>query len=317
MMLVFKLKMVMGGEFLSFNLTMLNLWIGLCRGVRGLPRDLKELGYVDKWIELKFANQDLEAVCPDLMVASEEVNHALLLEFKSGANTEPDQLRRYSRVTQNDLVVRAQISREATHSHDVTIVGKSEHSKRLCIGISDGGYQFPLLLADEDGLVLGHNQFRVRQLNSLFSLRLQIDWSRVPSMFVPIDRDSELWEVAEVVMPKVLGYMTELRPLARVGEICQDICNTWGIMDEPARNELRSKVREVLRVAVRRHFKPYLRLVISRDSVEIRNNPLDLQPDKRTAAYRRLRTAQRDLIENLRTGHGANSNGQLTLPHLE
>ena len=49
-----------GGASLSFSLTMLNLWIGMCRGVVGLPRDLKSLGYQDKWIEYRFVNQDSE-----------------------------------------------------------------------------------------------------------------------------------------------------------------------------------------------------------------------------------------------------------------
>lgn len=96
----------MGNQFSNFNLTMINLWIGMCRGVAGLPRDLKELGYVDKSIELRFRNQDMETVCPDLIIASDGLPHTLLFEFKSGANTEEDQLRRYSRVNQNDLMTR-------------------------------------------------------------------------------------------------------------------------------------------------------------------------------------------------------------------
>jgi hypothetical protein len=306
--------MVMGGAFLNFNLTMLNLWIGLCRGVSGLPRDLRRLSYEDKWIEWTFSNQDLKPVCPDLVVASEKTNHTVLLEFKSGANTEPDQLWRYSRVTQSDLRSRAFISRDATHSHDVAVVGKSEFGERLRIGIANDSYPFPLLLADEDGLALDHNEFRISQLNSLFSPRLEIDWGKVPSRFVPIDRDSELWEVAEVAMPMVLHYMTERRPIVRVEGLCQDICTTWDIVGRPARNEFRSKIRDVLHEAIRRHFKPYLRWMKRGDSMQITANPLDLQPDKRTAAYRRLRTAQEDLIEDLRTEHSANSDGQLKLP---
>ena len=40
--------MATGDAFLKFDLAMLNLWIGLCRGA-GLPRNLRELGYTDKW----------------------------------------------------------------------------------------------------------------------------------------------------------------------------------------------------------------------------------------------------------------------------
>jgi len=129
-------------------------------------------------------------------------------------------------------------------------------------------------------------------------------------MFVPIDQDSELWEVAEVVMPKILEYMAERRPFVNVEEICQDICVTWGIMGEPAKNQSRSKIKNILREATRQNFRPYLRWTTRpRDGVGIIANPLDLKPDKRTAAWRKLRSAQRDLIEGLRTG-----GGQLQLP---
>ena len=281
------------------------------RGLAGLPRNIRELGYTDKWIEWTFSNQDMESVCPDLIVASEKMGHTLLLEFKSGANTEPYQLRRYSRVNQNDITVRAFISRNATHNYDISVIGKSEHGERLLIGISDGGYQFPLLLKDQDGLYLDHNQFRIRQLNSLFSPELEIDWAQVPSRFVPIDKDSELWEVAEVVIPQILRYMTQRRPLVKVEDICQDehVCVTWSLMGKPAKSEFRSKIQEVLTEAIRQHFRLYLRWMKRGDSIQILNNPLELQSDKRTSAYRKLRTAQKDFIESLKTG-----GGQLQLP---
>jgi len=306
----------MGGKSLRFNLKMLNLWIGLCRGVAGLPNVMRNLGYEDKWIEYTFSNQDVgKVVCPDLIVASEQLRHTILLEFKSGANTKPDQLWRYSRVTSKNLET-AFISREAAHSHDVSIVGRSKHGERLRIGIVDGGYEFPLLLANDDGLSLEHSEFRVSPLNSEFSSGLNIDWTKIPSIFAPIDEESDLWEVAEVIMPKILHYMTQRMPSVRIEDLCQDVCSlTWGIMGRPAKDGIRKKVQDVLREAMRQHFKSYLRWR-SRGytTIQIVANPLDLQPDKRTAAYRKLRTAQRDLIENLRTGQGPNGDGQLQLP---
>jgi len=292
---------------------MLNLWIGMCRGAAGLPKDLRKLGYQDKWIEYPFSNQDLERVVPDLVLASEQVNHTVLLEWKSGANTEADQLRRYSRLNQNDLQTRAFISRDAARSHDVTVVGRDEHADRLRMGIERGAYTFPLLVADDDGLALSHNQFQISQLSSLFSPKLEINWSRVPSRFVPLDSDSPLWEVAEVLAPKILHYMSERRPRVTLEQICADVCNTWSIMGTPVKDAFRGKVREVLVQAAHRHFGAYLRWVGAAHSIEIVANPLDLEPDKRTAVYRRLRTAQKMFIETLRSGRAADGGEQLEL----
>ena len=298
---------------MSFSLTMLNLWIGMCRGVAGLPKDLRKLGYQDKSIEYGFANQDLQKVVPDLVLASEQMSHTLLLEWKSGANTEADQLRRYSRVNQKDLQTRAFISPSAARSHDVTVVGRDEHVDRLRMGLDAGGYAFPLLLADGEGLALSHNQFQIPQLANLFSPRLSINWDQVPSMFVPLDADSALWEVAEVVGPKMLQYMCERRPQVALNDICADICNTWGIMGQPPKEALRRRVREVLSLAARQHFRAYLRWVGAVGRIEIVANPLDLEPDKRTVAYRKLRTVQKKFIESLRIGRAGDGGEQLEL----
>src|SRR5262245_33586821 len=118
--------MVMTDLSSSFNRRMVNLWIGLCRGVSGLPRDLFDLGYEDRWIDHKFQNQDREVVNPDLMVASRDEANTLVLEFKSGANTDDDQLRKYARIAQDDLVRGAFIERNAATSHDIVVVGLAD-----------------------------------------------------------------------------------------------------------------------------------------------------------------------------------------------
>lgn len=297
----------MRGTSLTFDLILLNLWIGMCRGVAGLPRNLRLLGYKDTWIEKKFPNQDLEPVCPDLVVASEKVKNTLLLEWKSGANTESDQLRRYSRVTQSDLETRAFIARDASHSHDVVIIGRSEYGDRLRIGIEHGHFPFPLLLVAMDGIGLSYNAFKVPQLNALFSPKLELDLRRVPSRFVPLDASSDLWEVAEVVMPKVLQYMTERRSRVDIAVVCQDICDTWSIMGQPARQAVTEKLVEAIRQASRMHFKKYIRLAANRGSFEIINNPLDLTSSKRTAVYKKLLSAQKSLLQAMRTGQGDGS----------
>ena len=106
----------------NLNLALMNLFVGMCKGLAGLPRDFRNLQYVDKWIELRFANTDQEQVAPELIVSSRRLNHTILFEWKSGPNLEADQLRRYSRVTQDDLSERAALAIEETGSHDVAVV---------------------------------------------------------------------------------------------------------------------------------------------------------------------------------------------------
>lgn len=73
---------------------MLNLFIGLCKGVVGLPQDFRRLHYQEQAVELRFTNAQGEAVVPELIIASRAIHHTILFEWKSGANADADQLRR-------------------------------------------------------------------------------------------------------------------------------------------------------------------------------------------------------------------------------
>ncbi len=59
-----------------------------------MPRQFRILDYGNKWIELRFANADNEQVVPELIVASRQIDHTILFEWKGGPNTEADQLRK-------------------------------------------------------------------------------------------------------------------------------------------------------------------------------------------------------------------------------
>jgi len=287
---------------LNFNLRMLNLWIGLCRGDIELPSGLRDLGYENHFIELPFNNEELERVCPDLIVTSEEMQHTILLEFKSGPNCNEDQLRRYSRISTEDLKTRAFVRSTAAGSHDVAIVGQSEHSERLITGVE--GYSFPLVVAETGGLVLILNSFQADETNEVFSPRLEIDWQRAPRGYVPVNAESESWEVGEVVIPQILSYMFERLPRVGLDVVCNDVCDLWSIMGTPGKNDFRSKVREVLRLASRQHFKEYFRWTGANSSLEIKKNPLELGTDKRSKAFRTLQRLHKQFLEHLRAESG-------------
>src|SRR5207248_2279842 len=129
---------------LSFNTELMNALIGMTKGAAGLPRELRDVGYAARWIEFQFRNSAAELVRPELILASGQLSHALLFEWKSGANTEPDQLRRYSDVRPDDLRTKAFIGRNECTSHDVCVIGLAEFADRILIGIHNGGYRFPV-----------------------------------------------------------------------------------------------------------------------------------------------------------------------------
>ena len=75
---------------------------------------------------------------------------------------------------------------------------------------------------------------------------------------------------------------------------------TWSIIGRPMREEMKSRVEHVVRLAVGGPFAPYLRL--SRDLVRVHTNPLAWSPKQASTALRQLLGAQKSLVESLRSG---------------
>jgi hypothetical protein len=301
--------MLMKKQFSNFNLKMLNLWIGLCRGEEGLPSDIRHLGYRHKWIELQFSNCENEAVQPELIIASNRIGHTLLLEWKEGANTEQDQLRRYAGVYSEDLVQRAYLSPSEARTHDTCVLGLKKYADHLSIGVSQSGYSFPLLLIDEDGISLYVNEFTKQELSRLFDPKLPLDFSKVPSQIVPFDHNSEFWEIAEQIVPQIVEYMCRGDPRFTLPQVATDCVPVWEVvMSRRYKKELRTKIKQVIDDAARHEFQDYFerdRSVKERTHTptwRITYNPNNLPFDKRSREYRKLSTRQRDFVEALRTG---------------
>lgn len=281
---------------------MLNLWIGLCRGDKGLPTGLSDLGYREHLIEEEFYVIEVDGrVRPEMIACSSELEHTLLLEWKSGANTEADQLERYAGVSDDDLRERAHVPVVATESHNVTVVGKKEHEERLRIGIEDE-FEFPLIVADDDGLEMLLNEFEHDELTDLFNPLLAVKWDRVPMHYVPIDGLSKGWEVAEVVMPVVVEAMNNRDPRVGVRETGSRVCErTWDHMGQEGREVIRSKIRDVFAEAAANQFEEYLEWHPSGFGyLRITHNPLDLEPTQQTRSLQKMQRLTEEFIDTLR-----------------
>jgi hypothetical protein len=296
----------MVGDYSSFSLRLLNLFIGLCRGAAGLPDDLRTLGYQDCWIEFGFKNSQDEEVCPELILASEHVRHTVLCEWKSGSNVDPDQLSRYSHVTAEDLVQRAFLSRRAVEAHDTSVFGQEENVERLSLGIEQAGCRFPLLGVKSDGIYLRKNTFSRTELTGLFSRGLGIDMETAPMGFVPFDRESPDWVVAQHCCPRIIEYMQKGEPHLLLRKLVSDVCPIWQLLGPTAQADLETRVRRVVLDAARSHLKSYLRRNkqathrTGTHTWDIVNSPLRLTTDKRTAAWRALSKLAKGFVDSVR-----------------
>jgi hypothetical protein len=290
----------------GFGLAMLNLWIGLCRGVGGLPKDVHHLGFRDKEIEFSFKNASNETIKPELIICSQKLEHTLLLEWKSGKNTEVDQLDRYSRVVPPDIRARVP-SGGACKGHDVVIIAKIEHRDSIAIGI-DKKHKFPLLCVESDGISLNVNRFSHAVINPVFAPKLKIDFTRRPSSFIPFDATSPEWMIATEVIPQILQLMHEGETVLLLDAILPAVVDVWSHISPQDQRTLREKVERVITRAADGHFKPYLKRNRAYEAQskgkgwDIENSPLNMSSSKRGQEFRRLQKLQKEFVEELRSG---------------
>jgi len=292
----------------NFNLLMLNVWIGMCKGTRGLPRDLIDLGYQNFWIEYRFTNQEGDAIVPELIIGSERLGHTMLLEWKSGANLDDDQLQRYSKVSTADLVAKAFLKSSVCVTFDVTVVGKEKFVDRLKIGLTKGSHSFPLISVTPSYMALVLNSFKRSEPTSTFTPRLDVDLTVAPIGFVPFSEESELWEIAEIVMPHVVHLMMKREATFTLGDVCSQLLPVWKIMDDCKQGQVREKIKGVLVEASKNEFRRYIgrnRGLEGRTdgpTWEIKRNPLDLSSTKRSSEYKALQKLQKAFLKALKTG---------------
>jgi hypothetical protein len=292
----------------NLNLALMNLFVGMCKGVAGVPRDFRQLAYAAKWIELTFGNSEQERVVPELIIASRELRHTILFEWKGGPNTEADQLRRYNRVTTADLRDRAYLAPDETETHDVAIIGKQEYAERFAMGVDQQHYPFPVLLVSDEGVAIHRNRFVPDQTDDVFRPILEVDWGTVPTHFFPVDVDSSLSDFAELLIPKVLELMGsgETRILQRHLE---ETIPCWTITTRAYQGQLRNKMFEVMDLAIGREFAPYLRRNRDRGAGaelgrhwDVIANPISGSSQMRTGEWKRMMSLYERFLDFLING---------------
>lgn len=292
----------------SFSLRMLNVWIGLCQGVAGLPRDLRELGYKPIWIEFEFRNAAGRNVKPELIASSSRRRHSLLFEWKRGANTDADQLARYADITANELRDGATLPTPSWETHDIVVVGASEHSSRLQMGVSSAGHAFPVLVVDANGFERVLNSFSLSELNLRFAPRLDFDPETVPLSYVPIDEESTDDDVAAVVIPAIIDLMVRQESRIVLPDLAAEVVPQWSNVSDQQRGVLKGKIRRIIDLAAEHDFRLYIRPNRAAGRYrggavwDLIDNPLESRTDRRRSNYRSLRSRQQRFLDALRKG---------------
>jgi hypothetical protein len=281
----------------------------LCKGTHGLPTTLRALGYIPEAVETTFSNSEDRLVAPELIIASAQIHHTVAFEWKSGANTEADQLQRYSRIVPQDLVAKAYIHVSKCATHDVAVIGTDEHRATIPIGVVNGGYVFPVLVTTTQGIEIIHNAFGNEPTDVAFRPLLRVNWSTLPTHFFPLDSDSELWEFAEQAIPFVLEAMANGAPNITQNDLGQKMFRQmWDRMRADYRGLLKQKIQQVMDQASRGQFSKHLERIVggrsgNQPSWGVLDNPLIGAADKRQKAWKVMLKKQQALIDYFKDEH--------------
>jgi len=176
------------------------------------------------------------------------------------------------------------------------------------MGIESGEYSFPLLTADDEGLALILNEFSHPDVTDVFTPKMVFDWNAVPMQFVPVNSESAVWEIAEVVLPLVLELMHAGELRISTDQICHRMCTTWASIGRDGQEQLRMHVRRVFESAAQGEFAHFFQFQASGIGyLRIVNNPLELDTPKSAVAFRNLLKAQQQMLTRM-------MGGQLEIP---
>lgn len=280
------------------------MFFGMCHGVPGLPDVLHTLGYVPEAVEITFNNSQDRPVEPDLIIASSQLHHTVCFEWKSGANTDADQLRRYSQVVPNDLISKALVNSAKCATHDIAIIGQDEHRERLPIGVRQSGYLFPVIVTIPAGMEIILNAFTSSLTDAVFR-PLNVDWEKIPSNYFPLDADSEYWEYAEHAIPHVMMEMASGATRIGLDDLARKMfLHHWDRMRPQYRGLLKNKIRQVMDHASRSQFSRHLQISpkaararLNTRTWDVIDNPLMGIADKRQKAWKAMLKKHRSLID--------------------
>ncbi len=248
----------------SFNLTMLNLFIGLVRGHRFLhpfSDRVRELGYQLFRIEPSFVSNG-HRVNPDAMAFSRKSHHTLLAEWTSlqSPNTDKmEQVQRYLRVTGQELVDLAAVPPDCAQASGVwlTVTQDAEEAFEKALDPAHLG-RLVLSSLHLDGAHtprLAYRCGRVQDDGLTQVIGADISATRIPYGYVQVSTDSLATEdLVEPVVLEVVSFAARARREFDLEDICFRLFQVWPSLDVGKRRAVMTAVRRVMNEITRRKY---------------------------------------------------------------
>ncbi len=311
----------------SKNVLIMRTLIALSKRDRKLPTIFYDLGYSQLLIEYKINLSNNQKVVPDLIMSSRQQNHTIVWESKSGRNIENDQAERFTRIQPADfkdkLMLNVSIDGDFTFDIAYACDGAQCQNIRVDLdrlsqeGIAVG--EFPVVgFFDDDGIRKDSGSFKEDTIEKLLCSGISVDFNKITPDYYPFDKDSPKYEMAHFVVRSIVGAAARQEASFSSEQIAEDSYgSSWRYLSNKGKNDISSKVEDILDEARRRELRRYLSKIKRGSSIRTLKWQLDYSNRTgRSYPVGRLKTLQtkcREFVNRLRKEETTHVK-QLSLP---
>lgn len=246
---------------MSFNLLMINLFIGMVRGHRFLrpwSTQVKSLGYRLLQVEPRFASK-AGTVNPEAMAFSEKRGHCLLTEWTQVVAPDArkeQQIVRYQNVTRTDLVDRAGVPNAAAGQNSTWLVINSDSADAYRRLIKSGSTVRLLISCADDAcneLKYAAGDVQDTELSKI--LRMGLSCSRIPHGYIRLSMDNlSKEEYVEAVTQQVASFVAKKQARFSGEDICRAIFGAWRSISPDKRQKLVNAVNLVIKECAKKEY---------------------------------------------------------------
>lgn len=225
---------------------LMNKFIGLCSNTSDWPSVMYKMGYRIELIEQKIS-METGSVTPDVVVMSNRLSHAVVVDCKSGNNIDHKQDYKYKSVTFKDL------------SAWVDIKERSRFKHTACYVVNDSNYDKLIAHTELPFVIFGEASFRGQgnfghaDLDRTLCRRTSLVRRREPTAFYPFSINDDEHLILRHVLYGLILWINKNQPQSysdltknkTLIDLLKIIHPHYKRMSEKHRNDLRNKVKKV------------------------------------------------------------------------
>lgn len=240
----------------SEHTALINMFIGICTNDVGWPSILYDLGYRVKRIEGRLPlGYDAKSTRPDVVAASNKLNHAMVAECKSGKNIDPEQDGKYRTLKSSDIHKCVKTHDAGRLTHTVCYVVPETYHGRLADHTT-----LPFIVFSASSMY-GSGDFGHQILNEQLLKHTSIKKSQAPRNYYSFSPRDDKPILLKKICAGIISYAMQKGNMSRlplnsknVEECILETTHSYAKkIDTSHRNLLTSKIREIIDEAIARY----------------------------------------------------------------